>query len=68
MKKFRYLYLAVTACAIVTLSSCNDGTSTTENSPSASTPNSVAQTTEAVSHSSHGSKNKLTLIQLFCLS
>ena len=61
MKKFRYLYLAVAACAIVTLSSCNDGTSTTENSPSASTPNSVAQTTEAVSHSSHGSKKQINI-------
>lgn len=61
MKKFRYLYLAVTACAIVTLSSCNDGTSTTENSPSASTPNSVAKTTEAVSHSSHGSKKQINI-------
>jgi len=61
MKKFRYLYLAVAACAIVTLSSCNDGTSTTENSPSASTPNSVAQTTEAVSHSGHGSKKQINI-------
>ncbi|MBD2432798.1 MULTISPECIES: ComEA family DNA-binding protein [Fischerella] len=62
MKKFRYLCMAVAACAIVTLSSCNNGgTSTTENSPAASTPNSVAQTTEAVSHSSHGSKKQINI-------
>ncbi|KOP24696.1 DNA uptake protein [Hapalosiphon sp. MRB220] len=62
MKKFRYVCLAVAACAIVTLSSCNNGgTSTTENSPAASTPNSVAQTTEAVSHSGHGSKKQINI-------
>ncbi|BAZ68914.1 MAG: helix-hairpin-helix domain-containing protein [Pelatocladus maniniholoensis HA4357-MV3] len=62
MKNFRYVCLAVAACAIVTLSSCNDGgTSTTENSPAASTPNSVAQTTEAVSHSGHGSKKQINI-------
>jgi DNA uptake protein ComE-like DNA-binding protein len=62
MKKFRYLCLAVAACAIVTLSSCNDsGTLTTENSPAASSPNSVAQTTEAVSHSGHGSKKQINI-------
>jgi DNA uptake protein ComE-like DNA-binding protein len=62
MKKFRYLCLAVAACAVVTLSSCNnDGTSTTENSPAASSPNSVAQTTEAASHSGHGSKKQINI-------
>ncbi|BAU08081.1 DNA uptake protein [Fischerella major NIES-592] len=62
MKKFRYLCMAVAACAIVTLSSCNDSdTSTTENSPAASSPNSVAQTTEAVSHSGHGSKKQINI-------
>ncbi|PMB45558.1 DNA uptake protein [Fischerella thermalis CCMEE 5330] len=62
MKKFRYLCMAVAACAIVTLSSCNDSdTSTTENSPAASSPNSVAQTTEAVSHSGHGNKKQINI-------
>ncbi|MFB2769394.1 helix-hairpin-helix domain-containing protein [Pelatocladus sp. BLCC-F211] len=62
MKNFRYVCLAVAACAIVTLSSCNNGgTSTTENSPATNTPNSVAQTTEAVSHSGHSSKKPINI-------
>ncbi|NWF60896.1 MAG: helix-hairpin-helix domain-containing protein [Fischerella sp.] len=62
MKKYRYVCLAVAACVIVTLSSCNNGgTSTTENSPAASTPNSASQTTETVTHSGHGSKKQINI-------
>jgi hypothetical protein len=55
MVKFRYVCLAVAACAIVTLSSCVSNTPKADNS-SSSTANSASQTTEVASHSSHGKK------------
>ncbi|QLE55069.1 helix-hairpin-helix domain-containing protein [Nostoc sp. TCL26-01] len=60
MMKSRYICLAVAACVIVSLSSCTGGTPTAENSPPA-TVNSTTQTTEAVNHSSHGSKAKINI-------
>ncbi|OUL23421.1 helix-hairpin-helix domain-containing protein [Nostoc sp. 106C] len=61
MIKLRYICLAITACAIVSLSSCSDGTPTANNSPLPSAANSPAQVTEAASHNSHGSKAKINI-------
>jgi hypothetical protein len=63
MIKVRYIFLAVAACAIVSLSSCNASTPTAENSP---TPvvNSSPQAREAVSnnsHSGHSSKAQINI-------
>jgi len=60
MVKSRYICLAVAACVIVSLSSCSGGTPTAENSQPANS-NSATQTTEAVNHSSHGSKAKVVV-------
>ncbi|BAB75640.1 helix-hairpin-helix domain-containing protein [Anabaena sp. FACHB-709] len=60
MVKSRYICLAVAACVIVSLSSCSGGTPTAENSQPANS-NSATQTTEAVNHSSHGSKAKINI-------
>ncbi|MBD2251920.1 helix-hairpin-helix domain-containing protein [Nostoc parmelioides] len=60
MVKSRYICLAVAACVIVSLSSCTGGTPTAENSQPANS-NSATQTTEAVNHSSHGSKAKINI-------
>ncbi len=61
MIKFRYICLAVAACAIVSLSSCNSGTPNAENSPAPnSAANSASQTTETT-HSNHGSKKKINI-------
>ncbi|MBW4512096.1 MAG: helix-hairpin-helix domain-containing protein [Scytonematopsis contorta HA4267-MV1] len=59
MKKFRYLCLAVAACAVVSLSSCNQTTPTAETSPASPAANPAAQTTQAPNssgHSGHGNK------------
>jgi len=61
MIKIRYIFMAVAACAIVSLSSCS-GTPSADNSP-ASVANSP-QTSEAVSnnsHSGHGSKTQINI-------
>ncbi|WP_414753026.1 ComEA family DNA-binding protein [Anabaena sp. CCY 9910] len=60
MVKSRYICLAVAACVIVSLSSCTGGTPTAENSQPANS-NPATQTTEAVNHSSHGSKAKINI-------
>jgi len=62
MIKIRYIFLAVAACAIVSLSSCNASTPIAENSPApvANSP----QTSETVSnnsHTSHGSKAQINI-------
>jgi hypothetical protein len=60
MVKSHYICLAVAACVIVSLSSCTGGTPTAENSQPANS-NSATKTTEAVNHSSHGSKAKINI-------
>ncbi|BAY12426.1 ComEA family DNA-binding protein [Calothrix sp. NIES-2098] len=60
MIKLRYIFLAVTSCFIVSLSSCSNGTPTANNSP-VPAANSPAQVTETASHNSHGSKAKINI-------
>jgi Helix-hairpin-helix motif len=63
MIKIRYVFLAVAACAIVSLSSCSGGTPSAENT-TAPLANSAPQATEAASnsgHSGHGSKAKINI-------
>jgi DNA uptake protein ComE-like DNA-binding protein len=62
MLKFRYIFMAVAASAIVSLSSCTSGTPSADNSPPpvANSP----QASEAVSnnsHSGHGSKAQINI-------
>jgi DNA uptake protein ComE-like DNA-binding protein len=62
MLKFRYIFMAVAASAIVSLSSCTSGTPSADNSPApvANSP----QASEAVSnnsHSGHGSKAQINI-------
>ncbi|BAY33892.1 hypothetical protein NIES2107_57950 [Nostoc carneum NIES-2107] len=61
MIKFRYLCLAISACAIVSLSSCNNTTPTASNAPAPVATSSTTQVTEAGSHSNHGSKTKINI-------
>lgn len=61
MIKFRYLCLAISACAIVSLSSCNNTTPTASNAPAPVATSSTTQVTEAGSHSNHGSKAKINI-------
>ncbi|MDZ7957310.1 MAG: helix-hairpin-helix domain-containing protein [Aulosira sp. DedQUE10] len=61
MIKLRYICLAFTACAIVSLSSCSNGTPTANNSPAPAATSSTAQVTEAASHNSHGGKAKINI-------
>lgn len=56
MIRLRYICLAVTACAIVSLSSCSNGSPTANNAPAPSATSSPAQVADATSHNSHGSK------------
>jgi Helix-hairpin-helix motif len=63
MIKIRYVFLAVAACAIVSLSSCSGGTPSAENT-TAPLANSAPQATEAASnsgHGGHGSKAKINI-------
>jgi hypothetical protein len=63
MINIRYIFLAVAACAIVSLSSCNAGTPTADNT-GAPVANSSPQAREAVSnnsHTSHGSKAQINI-------
>lgn len=62
MIKVRYIFMAVAACAIVSLSSCTGGTPTADNSSPAA--NSSPQAMEATSnnnHSGHGSKAQINI-------
>lgn len=61
MIKLRYVCLAVAACAIVSLSSCNNTTPTASNAPAAVATSSTTQVTETGSHSNHGSKAKINI-------
>jgi DNA uptake protein ComE-like DNA-binding protein len=63
MIKVRYIFMAVAACAIVSLSSCNAGTPTADNT-GAPVANSSPQAREAVSnnsHSGHGNKAQINI-------
>ena len=63
MIKLRYIFMAVAASAIVSLSSCTSGTPSADNSPPAPVANS-SQASEAVSnnsHSGHGSKAQINI-------
>jgi hypothetical protein len=63
MIKIRYIFMAIAACAIVSLSSCTSGTPSADNSP-APVANSSSQAREAVSnnnHSGHGSKAQINI-------
>lgn len=59
MIKFRYICLAVATAAIITISSCSNSPNA-ENS-TAPAANNSPQTTEAVSHSGHGSAKKINI-------
>ncbi|MBD2339355.1 helix-hairpin-helix domain-containing protein [Calothrix sp. FACHB-156] len=61
MIKLRYLCLAISACAIVSLSSCNNTTPTASNAPAPVATSSTTQVTETASHNSHGSKAKINI-------
>ncbi|QIR39182.1 helix-hairpin-helix domain-containing protein [Tolypothrix sp. PCC 7910] len=61
MIKLRYLCLAISACAIVSLSSCNNTTPTASNAPAPVATSSTTQVTETGSHSNHGSKAKINI-------
>ncbi|BAZ39503.1 hypothetical protein NIES4101_54570 [Calothrix sp. NIES-4101] len=61
--KIRYVFLAVAACAMVSLSSCTGGTPSADNNSSNSSPiaaNSTPQVTQA-SHSGHNSGKKINI-------
>ncbi|QJB46645.1 ComEA family DNA-binding protein [Dolichospermum flos-aquae] len=57
MIKFRYLFLSIAACAMISLSSC---TSDTPKADIQSTPN-TAQVTETSTHSGHSGKAKINI-------
>ncbi|MDF5718115.1 MAG: helix-hairpin-helix domain-containing protein [Rhizonema sp. NSF051] len=54
MIKLRYVCLAVAACAIVSLSSCSQGTPIADNPSATTAANSAAQTTNISSNNGHG--------------
>jgi hypothetical protein len=58
MKKLRYIFMAVAACAVVSLSSCNGNTPTAEtsSSPVAGVTNPATEAASQSGHSGHGGK------------
>jgi hypothetical protein len=60
MIKLRYICLAVTACAIVSLSSCSN-TPTANNPSTPAATSSTTQVTEATSQHNHGGKAKINI-------
>jgi Helix-hairpin-helix motif len=58
MKKLRYIFMAVAACAVVSLSSCNGNTpnAETSSSPVAGVTNPATEAASQSGHSGHGGK------------